>query len=78
MTSAFIPGIGQHRHGIAERPQHAQHVLPGRGQVMHIARQHVRDPQRDPGRDCDNPKPRPSRGISPLSRNQASANTACL
>ena len=50
VTSSFVPGIGQHRHGIAERPQHAHDVLPGCGQVMHIARQHVRNPRRDPGR----------------------------
>jgi hypothetical protein len=30
VTSAFITRVGQHQHGIAERPQHAQHVLPGR------------------------------------------------
>ena len=49
VTSAFVARISQHRHRIQERPQHAQDILPCRGQVMHIARQHIRNPQRDPG-----------------------------
>ena len=49
VTCAFITRIGQHRHGVQERPQHAQDILPGRSQVMDIARQHVRNPQRNPG-----------------------------
>jgi hypothetical protein len=50
MTCAFITRVGQHGHGVQERPQHPQDILPGRGQVMHIARQHIGNPQWDPGR----------------------------
>jgi hypothetical protein len=50
LTSTFVSRVSQHRHGLAERPQHAQDILPGRGQVMNIARKHIRDPQRDPRR----------------------------
>jgi hypothetical protein len=38
VTCAFVPGIGQDGHGVQERAQHGQHVLPGRGQVMHTER----------------------------------------
>jgi hypothetical protein len=31
VTSAFVPGIGQHRRSLQERLQHAQDILPGRG-----------------------------------------------
>jgi len=50
VTSAFVPGIGQHGHGLQERPQHAQDVLAGGGQVVDIAGKHIRNPQRYPGR----------------------------
>ena len=50
VTCAFVPGIGQRRHDIQERPQHRQDLLPRRGQVMNIARQHIRDPHRRPVR----------------------------
>jgi len=50
VTSTFVAGISQHRHGVQERPQHAQDILPGGGQVMNIARKHIRNPQRDPRR----------------------------
>src|ERR1017187_2857594 len=50
MTCAFVAGIGQDGHGIQERPQYCEDILAGGGQVMDIARQHIRDPQRYPGR----------------------------
>ena len=50
MTSTFIARIGQHGHGIQERPPYRQDILPGGGQVMHIARKHIRNPQRYPRR----------------------------
>lgn len=46
MTCAFVRGISQGRHDAQERPQHREHILPGRGQVMDIAREHVRNPHR--------------------------------
>ena len=36
VTCAFVAGIGQDGHGFQERPQHAQDVLAGGGQVMDI------------------------------------------
>jgi hypothetical protein len=158
VTCSFVAGIGQHRHGLQERPEDPQDVLAGGGQVMDIAGKHVRNPQRDaggvkqgldvpadivglprvpvphvdrlplaaggflpapvsghdlavqdqvrravgqgalqlPGQagaraastsitssryrqavDWDSPNPAPSRGMSPLSRNQASPDSAC-
>jgi hypothetical protein len=50
VTCAVVAGIGQHRQAGQERPQDAQDVLAGGGQVMDIAGKHIRDPQRDPGR----------------------------
>ena len=47
VTCSFVARIGQGGHGVQARPQHRQHILPGRGQVMDIAGQHIRDPQRD-------------------------------
>jgi hypothetical protein len=38
VTSTFVAGIGQHGHGLQERPQHAQDVLAGGGQVVDIER----------------------------------------
>src|ERR1035437_4759040 len=43
MTCAFVAGIGQDGHGIQERPQYCEDILAGGGQVMDIARQHIRD-----------------------------------
>ncbi len=48
VTCTFVAGIGQHWHRVQERPQHAQDIFPGRGQVMDIARQDIGKPQRDP------------------------------
>ena len=46
VTCAFVPAVGQARHPVRVIPQHRQDILPGRGQVMDIPRQHIRDPHR--------------------------------
>jgi hypothetical protein len=45
MTCAFVSRIGQHRHGVQERPQHAQDILPAPVGVHHLA---VQDQVRRP------------------------------
>ena len=46
VTCAFVPAVGQAGHLARVIPQHRQHLLPGRGQVMDIPRQHLRYPHR--------------------------------
>jgi hypothetical protein len=43
VTCALVPAVSQARHRARVFPQHRQHLLPGRRQVMDIPRQHARD-----------------------------------
>jgi hypothetical protein len=46
VTCTFVPAVGQGRYLIRVFPQHRQDLLPGRSQVVDIARQYARDPHR--------------------------------
>jgi hypothetical protein len=46
VTCALVPAVGQDRHFLREREDRGQNQFPGRGQVIHVARQDVRDPHR--------------------------------
>ena len=49
VTCAVVPAVCQARHLACVIPQHRQQLPPRRGQVMDIARQHVRDRPPEPG-----------------------------
>ena len=63
MTCAFVTGIGQHGHGLQERPQHAQDILAGGGQRVHHRvqlaplRRRLSPPNRTPEHDQRRQRP---------------------